>query len=351
YEKVAKENGFISALISTFAGFLDEKDPLALLRYEFEGSYIKRIINEEEKTCQSSLGGISIYLCGHSLGLLPKRTRQLIKEELDVWSEWAAKGHSKHPYGRAWIRLGSMVSEMMAPLVGAQINEVTVMNALTVNLHFLMASFYRPNACRSKILMEDHSFSSDYYAVTSHLRWYGLDPKNEILQLPLEEGQYVWTTEQVLTTIDKYADELAMILLPGIQYYTGQAFNIYQITKYAKSRGIIVGWDLAHAVGIIELKLHEWGVDFALWCTYKYLNSGPGGIGAIFVHEHHHTTYSPKLLGWWGNNEKTRFDMVSERFDPLYGAPGYQISNPSILNLVSLLGSLEVFSKVSMSSI
>ncbi|KAG5438933.1 hypothetical protein PCANB_002263 [Pneumocystis canis] len=356
YEKIAKENGFESALTYHFAKFLDENDPLALLRYEFEWpnnkeKIINEIINEENNTLKtSSLRETHIYLCGHSLGLLPKRTRELINEELNIWAECAVEGHERHPYGRAWINVGSMVSKMMAPIVGAQINEVVVMNALTVNLHFLMASFYRPNVCRSKILMETHSFSSDYYAVISHVRWHGLDPENEVLLLPLEEGQYIWTTEHVLATIDKHAHELAMILLPGIQYYTGQAFDIYKITKYAKSKGIIVGWDLAHAVGNIELKLHEWEVDFAAWCTYKYLNSGPGGIGAVFIHEHH-ANHFPRLLGWWGNNEKTRFDMINEQFDPLYGALGYQVSNPSVLSVVSLLGSLELFSKVSMSSI
>ncbi|KAG4306009.1 hypothetical protein PORY_000919 [Pneumocystis oryctolagi] len=190
--------------------------------------------------------------------------------------------------------------------------------------------------------------ATDIYAIVSQIEWWGLNPKEEVVEIEGEEG--VLTIESIMKVIDTYEEELSVILFPGVQYYTGQVFDIKKVTEYARAKGIIVGWDLAHAVGNIELQLHEWGVDFAVWCTYKYLNSGPGGIGGVFVHERH-ANNRLRLRGWWGNDEKTRFNMINERFDSIYGAPGYQISNPSVLNVVSLLGSLEVFSKVSMSSI
>lgn len=337
YEKMAKKQGFLKATNRAFSIYLDEKDPLKALRNEFE--LPKR--RNGDQAC--------LYLCGHSLGLLASRIRFLIEEELDVWSKQGVKGHFDHFYGREWVRIGDTVIEGLSCIIGCQKTEVVAMNTLTVNIHLLMASFYRPKGMCRKILIESYPFSSDYYAIASQLRWHGLDPKTEILTISPLKGHYTLTTKQILQTIDEYVNEIALIFLPGVHYYTGQAFDISTITKYAKSKGIIIGWDLAHAVGNIELKLHEWQVDFAVWCTYKYLNSGPGGVGGIFVHEHHANRL--RLLGWWGNDLKTRFDMNIEQFDSLYGAQGYQISNPSVLNMVSLLGSLEIFSKASMPSI
>ncbi|QSL64616.1 hypothetical protein MERGE_001917 [Pneumocystis wakefieldiae] len=339
YEKVAIQNGFLSATTREFSDYLDKQDPLKDLRNEFELPVQK---DKKDKLC--------IYMCGNSLGLLSKRIRVLINEELNVWAKRGVDGHFEHCYGREWVRIEETVREELARIVGGKKIEVVAMNSLTVNIHLLMASFYKPQGLKRKILIEDRSFSSDYYAIASHLSWHGLNPETEILIVSSLKGRYTLTTEYILQTIDKYANEIAMIFFSGVHYYTGQAFDISTITKYAKSKGIIVGWDLAHAIGNIELKLHDWEVDFAVWCTYKYLNSGPGGVGGVFVHEIY-ANNRLRLLGWWGNNLKTRFNINNQQFDSLYGASGFQISNPSVLNMVSLLGSLEVFSKVSMSSI
>lgn len=338
YESVAKAKGFLRAASREFSLYLDAQDPL------------KEVRNEFERPAQAgTLGSPCLYLCGGSLGLLPRRTRTLINEELDVWASLGVQGHIQHPLGRPWIPLNKLVIDQMALLAGAHSTEVVAMNALTVNIHLLLASFYKPSGRRCKIMIEKGTFSSDYYAIVSHVRWHALDPKNHVLVVSPVKG-HLFTTECILETIDKYEKEIAVIFLPGIHYYTGQVLDMCKITKYARSKGIIIGWDLAHAIGNIELKLHEWDIDFAVWCTYKYLNSGPGGIGGIFVHERH-ANNPPRLLGWWGNDQKTRFDMNNEQFDLLYGALGYQISNPSVFSLVSLMGSLEIFSKVSMSNI
>ncbi|EMR10757.1 kynureninase [Pneumocystis murina B123] len=339
YEKVAIQNGFLSAITREFSNYLDEQDSLKELRNEFELPIQK---NKADKLC--------IYMSGNSLGLLSKRIRVLINEELNVWAKQGVNGHFEHFYGREWVRIEETVREGLAKIVGGKKIEVVAMNSLSVNIHLLMASFYKPQGFKRKILIEDHAFSSDYYAIASHLSWHGLNPETEILTVSPLKGCYTLTTEHILQTIDKHANEIAMIFFSGVHYYTGQAFDISTITKYAKSKSIIVGWDLAHAVGNIELKLHDWKVDFAVWCTYKYLNSGPGGVGGIFVHEYY-ANNRLRLLGWWGNDLKTRFNMNNQQFDSLYGASGFQISNPSVFNMVSLLGSLEVFSKVSMSSI
>ena len=230
------------------------------------------------------------------------------------------------------------------------------MNTLTVNLHLMLASFYTPTEKRHKIILEWRPFPSDYYVIESQIAWHGLDPKKSMVKIE-PDGDYLIPTEKILATIDEHADETALLLLPGIQYYSGQLFDIPRITTYARERGIIVGWDLAHAAGNVELKLHDWDVDFACWCTYKYINAGPGAIAGAFVHEKHgkverdattgQPVFRPRLTGWYGGDKSVRFNM-DNKFLPTYGAGGYQVSNPSAIDLASLSATLSVFNKTNM---
>lgn len=242
-----------------------------------------------------------------------------------------------------------------ADIIGALPSEIVYMNTLTVNIHVMMASFYRPTPKRHKIILEWKPFPSDYYAISSHLQWHSLDPANSMVEIwPKEENLYI-PTSQILATIDEHAEDTALILLPGIQYYSGQLFDIPTITKYAQDRGIVVGWDLAHAAGNVDLKLHDWTVDFAMWCTYKYINAGPGSIAGAFVHDRHgkvewaldadgqpRPVFRPRLSGWYGGDKSVRFQMAKE-FQPTPGAGGFQLGNPSALDLAALSGSLTKF--------
>ncbi|KAK6521930.1 Kynureninase (L-kynurenine hydrolase), variant 2 [Arthrobotrys megalospora] len=233
----------------------------------------------------------------------------------------------------------------MAKIVGAYRSEIAVMGTLTSNLHFLMAAFYRPTDLRYKIIVEDKAFPSDYYAIESQVLWHGLDSSDAIISISPRPGQYTLDTDDILKVIEEHGSSVAMVLLPGVQYYTGQLFEMEKITKYAKKHDIIVGWDLAHAVGNVELSLHDWQVDFAVWCSYKYLNSGPGGIAGIFVHESR--SDQGRLTGWWGHDRASRFKMENN-FVAIPGAGGFQHSNPSVLATVCLLGSLKVFAQTTM---
>ena len=298
-----------------------------------------KMVNGEKVTCT--------YMCGNSLGLQPKSTRKYLLEELDVWANYGVEGHFNHPHNRPWADITSTCKKGLAAVVGAKESEVEGMGSLTSNLHFLLASFYKPDLKgRYKIIMEDHAFPSDQYAFASHVQWHGLDPADTIIKIKPLEGHATLTTEQILDTMKQNADKTALILFSGVQYYTGQLFDIPTITAEAKRLGIVAGWDLAHAAGNVELKLHDWNVDFAAWCTYKYINSGPGGIAGLFVHEDAKPA-GQKLVGWWGHNSAERFKMPDE-FDSMPGAAGYQISNPSVINYVALLGSLSVFDQTSM---
>ncbi len=288
-------------------------------------------------------GKESIYLCGNSLGLQPKKVKDYVNEELEDWASLGVEGHlhARHP----WLPYHEFLTKSMAELVGGHQSEVVVMNSLTVNLHLLMASFYRPDKKRFKILIESDAFPSDRYAVASQARWHGFDPHESIIQWRPEPGEYCLQIESLKKILNQQGDEIALILLGGVNYYTGQYFEINEITKLGHDHGILVGWDLAHAVGNVDLNLHEWNVDFAAWCSYKYLNSGPGSLGAVFIHERHGNDLSvPRLSGWWGHNKETRFGMRDE-FDPLPGAEGWQLSNPPILPLASMRASLEIFDK------
>jgi kynureninase len=279
------------------------------------------------------------YLCGHSLGLMPLAARDLVDEELE---EWAARGVLGHESGRRpWIGYHEHLTAGLAQLVGAQPGEVVAMNSLTVNLHLMLASFFRPQGARRRILIEAGAFSSDRHAVTSQLLWHGLDPSADLIELAPVKGEETLTHEAIEDCIAKHAGELALVLWPGVQFRTGQAFDLARIARAAQRAGSIAGFDLAHSIGNLPLALHESDADFAVWCGYKFLNGGPGAIGGCFVHERHGSSRA-RLSGWWGNELASRFRMEPE-FRPSPGIEGWQISNPPILAAAPLLASLALF--------
>jgi kynureninase len=286
------------------------------------------------------------YLCGHSLGLQPKTAGAYIERELRDWAELGVEGHfrARNP----WVPYHRLLTGQTATLVGAEAAEVVVMNSLTVNLHLMMASFYRPTQQQHKILIEGGAFPSDQYAVQSQLRFHGFHPEESLLELMPREGEFCVRDEDIVSLIDREGESIALILLGGVNYFTGQLFDMEQITKSGHRKGCVVGFDLAHAVGNVPLHLHDWGPDFAVWCNYKYLNGGPGCVAGCFVHERHsHAWELPRLAGWWGHDEKTRFQM-GPNFHPMAGAEGWQVSNPPILALAPLLASLGIFSEARM---
>lgn len=286
------------------------------------------------------------YFTGNSLGLQPVKVQQYILEELEDWGKYGVEGHFQAR--RNWFGYHHFLTEKAAKIVGAKASEVAVMNTLSVNLNLLMVSFYRPQGKRTKILMEAAAFPSDHYAVQQQVRFHQLNPSEQIILLHPREGEYCIHTEDILAKIDEHSEELALVMLGGVNYYTGQFFELEKITKKAHEVGAIAGYDLAHAAGNILLKLHEWNVDFACWCSYKYLNSGPGGVASIFVHNRHGNNPDiPRFAGWWGNDEKDRFLMKSE-FVPSIGASGWQQSNAQIFAMAAHLASLELFDEVGM---
>jgi kynureninase len=320
----------------SFAARADEQDLLRLFREKF---YMPRLATGEG----------AIYFTGNSLGLLPKTARGYVEQELKDWETLGVEGHlhAEHP----WLPYHEFLTERMARLVGAKAIETVVMNSLTVNLHLLMVSFYRPAGARSKIVIERGAFPSDQYAVESQIRFHGLDPRENLIEIAPREGETTLRTEDILETIDKQGDSIALILLGGVNYYTGQAFEMRPITEAGHKAGAVVGFDLAHAAGNIELRLHDWGVDFAAWCSYKYLNAGPGGVGGCFIHERHANSFDiPRFTGWWGHDKATRFLMGPE-YVPIPGAEGWQISNPPILQMATLRASLEIFDEAGMSAL
>ncbi|KAJ3537384.1 hypothetical protein NM688_g6698 [Phlebia brevispora] len=276
------------------------------------------------------------YMCGNSLGLLTKRSRRLVHEELDVWGTRAVEGHFDHPYDRSWMYIADTVHPILAELVGAKESEVACMSTLTANLHLMINTFYRPTKERFKLLCEARAFPSDQ-ASTSR----GFDPATAIIELSPRPGEFTLREEDILSAIAEQGSSIALVLFSGVQYYTGQLFPMQKITKAAQDQGCVCGWDLAHAIGNVPLSLHDWNVDFAVWCSYKYVNSGPGGIGGLFVHDKWEGE-EIRQAGWWGHDPTTRFAMPP-KFSAIPGAQGFQQSNPSVLATVSLLGSLEVF--------
>ena len=324
----------------SFAKSLDKQDSLNSFREKF---HIPKHLN-----CENV-----IYLTGNSLGLQPKITRSYIEQELNDWEKFGVEGHfqAKTP----WMPYHENLTEQMAEVVGGKQVEVVVMNSLTVNLHLLMVSFYRPSGKRNKIVIEKNAFPSDQYAVKSQIRFHVSDSKFQIsdylIELSPRHGETCLRTEDILQIIRENGDEIALILLGGVNYYTGQAFDFEAITEVGHSVGAIVGFDLAHAAGNIELHLHEWNVDFAAWCSYKYLNSGPGGIGGVFIHERHVSDENlPRFAGWWGHNKETRF-LMGDKFKPIQTAEGWQLSNPPIFQLASLRASLEIFHEAGMENL
>ncbi|KAK7467009.1 Kynureninase (L-kynurenine hydrolase) [Stygiomarasmius scandens] len=288
------------------------------------------------------------YLCGNSLGAMAKRSKDLIQEEIDVWSTRAVIGHfTSHPKGRGWTRFTEHIEPLMAELVGANEKEVACMSTLTANLHLMMDSFYKPTSERYKILCEAKAFPSDQYAFASQAVAHGLDPAQAVLEMKPRDGEFCLREEDILDTIEREGSSIAIVLFSGVQYYTGQHFPMETITRKAKEKGCICGWDLAHAVGNVPLSLHDWDVDFAVWCTYKYVNSGPGGIAGLYVHDKWNEILQPKFAGWWGHDPVTRFQMPP-KFSPIVGAQGFQQSNPCIIACASLLGSLQVFKEAGM---
>ena len=321
---------------SEFASVLDEADPMREFRDRFNFP-------------DFSDGRELIYFTGNSLGLQPKTAREYIDQEIDDWARFAVEGHlhARHP----WLPYHEFVTEPMARIIGAKPIETIVMNSLTVNLHLMLVSFYRPEGIRRRIVIERGAFPSDQYAVKSQLRFHGVDPEDGLIELSPRDSESTLRTEDIVEMIDKNGDEIALVLLGGVNYYTGQAFDMAAITEAGHKAGAIVAFDLAHAAGNLQLHLHDWDVDFAVWCSYKYLNAGPGGIAGAFVHERHANSYDlPRFAGWWGHNKRTRFLMGPE-FDPLPGAEGWQLSNPPILQLAALRASLEIFDDVGMSNL
>lgn len=289
------------------------------------------------------------YFCGNSLGLQPKSVSYLMKQELDDWGRYGVEGHfnARNP----WFSYHHLFSERLSKIVGAKKDEVVAANTLTVNLHLLMLSFYRPQGNRYKILMEAGAFPSDQYAMETQVRMYGYDPEDAIIELSPREGSYIIEEADIIKAIEEAGDSLATVMIGGVNYYTGQFFDLKKITTAAHKVGAYVGYDLAHAVGNVPLQLHAWNVDFACWCSYKYLNSGPGGVGGIYVHEHHNR--NPKIFrlgGWWGNDEKSRFKM-EKGFVPQKNAGSWQMSNAPVFNMVAHNASLDIFDKAGMTTL
>ncbi|GJJ12059.1 hypothetical protein Clacol_006300 [Clathrus columnatus] len=294
-----------------------------------------------EKIAPDAIDEPCVYFCGNSLGAMPKRAAELVKEELDIWGSRAVEGHFSHPKQREWKDIATLAATELAPLIGASEDEIACMASLTSNLHLMMNTFYQPTPTRFKILCEYKAFPSDQYAFNSQASLHGFDPKDTVLEVQPRPGEYTIRTEDILDIIKKEGQSIAIVLFSGVQYYTGQYFQMEAITKFAQEQGCVCGWDLAHAIGNVPLSLHDWGVDFAVWCSYKYLNSGPGTLGGLFLHQKW-DKLTPKFAGWWGHDPDTRFDMPPT-FSPAPGAKRFAQSNPSVLATTCLLGSLEVF--------
>ncbi len=313
-----------------FAAEMDACDPLAPFREQFH-------------IPPAPDGTASVYLCGHSLGLQPKRAREYIEQELH---DWAKLGVEAHFHGQnPWMPYHRLLTENMAELVGAKAAEVVVMNSLTVNLHLMMVSFYRPTAQRHKIVIEVGAFPSDRYGVESQIRFHGFDPAESLIELKPRPSEATVRHEDIETLLEREGSSIALVMLGGVNYATGQLFDMKAITSAGHAQGCVVAFDLAHAAGNVPVRLHDWDVDFAVWCTYKYLNGGPGSVGGCFVHERHAIAFDlPRFAGWWGHEQESRFLMRPD-FHPMAGAEGWQLSNPPIMALAPLRASLEIFAE------
>ena len=318
-----------------FAREADEKDPLNSYR---DGFYFPSLGTPE-----------LVYFTGHSLGLQPKAVRAAVELELDEWARYGVEGHfdSTNP----WYSYHELLTPPMAKIVGAKESEVVCMNSLTTNIHLLFVSFYRPTNERYKIISEAKMFPSDRYLLETQAKFHGFDPDDAIVEVGPREGEWTIRHEDIVAAIEANADQLAMVFFGGVNYFTGQLFDMPALTEAAHAVGAIAAFDLAHAAGNVPLALHDWDVDFAAWCSYKYLNSGPGNVGAIFVHERHGSDFDlPRFGGWWGHDKATRFEMKSG-FQPMPGAEGWQISNAPILGMSAMRASLAVFADVGMKAL
>ena len=319
----------------SFARECDAKDPLAKYRSEF---YFPTFHEKDV-----------IYFTGNSLGLQPKRTKSFIEQELNDWAKWGVEGHfeAQNP----WFSYHELLTSKAAKIVGALDKEVVITHSLTTNLHLLMVSFYRPEGKRFKILCEGKAFPSDQYALESQVKFHGYEPKDAILEIFPRKGEHLIREEDILDTLARHGEEIALVMIGGVNYYTGQLFDMKSITDAGHKAGAVVGFDLAHAAGNVELYLHNWGVDFAAWCSYKYLNSSPGGVSGLFVHERHANNPNlPRFAGWWGHDKDLRFKM-EPGFRPMEGAEGWQLSNAPILGMAAHLASLTIFDEVGMKAI
>jgi kynureninase len=318
-----------------YAKSLDEQDEINHFRQKFH------------IPCNEN-GQAMIYFCGNSLGLQPKNTKSYLLQELEDWKNYGVEGHfhAKRP----WMPYHEFLTEKMAKIVGAKPNEVVVMNTLTANLHLMMVSFYRPTTARFKILIDWNPFPSDRYAVASQARFHGFDPNEAIIEPQPKEDSAIIESESILQIIENQGDEIALVMIGGVNYYSGQLYPLKQIVEAAHRKGCLVGFDLAHAAGNVELNLHDTGCDFAVWCTYKYLNSGPGSLAGCFVHERHANAELPRFEGWWGNDKSVRFKMDKE-FIPIGGAETWQLSNPPILSMAAIMASLDVFDEAGMAQL
>jgi kynureninase len=329
-------NSPINSIMTTFstdedfARRFDAEDPLQQFREKFHLP-----LGENGKPL--------IYLAGNSLGLMPKAVRETLEQELDDWAKLAVDAHLQAQ--TPWYSYHKTLREPMARLIGAKPTEVICMNSLTVNLHLMMATFYRPTKSRFKILMEEPAFPSDTYAIKTQIVHHGLDPKDTLILARPRKGEFTLRTNDIVDLIEKNADQLALVMIAGVNFFTGQFFDIPTITKVAQKHGVTVGIDLAHAIGNVPVSLHDWKVDFAVWCSYKYLNAGPGAVGGAFLHERHATNVElPRLAGWFGNDPNTRFRLHLEpEFIPVPSADGWQISNPPIFSMAPLRTSLAIF--------
>ena len=319
----------------SFARKLDKSDPLRAFRNKFHLPTLN--------------GNPAIYLTGNSLGLQPKAVREIVNEELDDWARLGVEGHVHAR--RPWVEYHKFTKKALAAIAGAKTSEVVAMNQLTVNLHLLMVSFYRPSGKRFKILAEAGAFSSDQYVFESQLKYHGYDPAEALVEIRPREGESYLRTEDIVRVIEENAENLSLILFGAVQYYTGQFFDVKTITDRGHKAGAIVGFDLAHAMGNVKLNLHDDGVDFAAWCSYKYLNSGPGAIAGAFVHERHGKNFDlPRFAGWWGHNQKERFAM-KKGFHGMTGADGWQLSNHPVLQGAAHLASLEIIREAGMKAL
>lgn len=315
---------------------MDHNDPLKIFRDEF---YIPK----------DKQGKDIIYFAGNSLGLQPRSVRSYVEQELKDWETLGVEGHlhAKNP----WLPYHEFLTGQTALITGAKPEEVVNMNSLTTNLHLLFASFYRPLKNKNKILIESNSFPSDYYAVQSQIKFHGYDPDSALVEISPRAQEDFIRTDDILKYLDEHGDTVSLLWFAGVNYYSGQAFEIGKIVKACHDKNITAGFDLAHSVGNVELHLHDWDVDFAVWCNYKYMNGGPGAIGGAFIHERHLMNNSlHKFLGWWGHDKKTRF-LMDHKYIPIPTAESWQLSNPPILQLASLKASLDVFGKTAMTEL